>query len=332
MKRPSYPWFKILIWLFACFQAMSAHSISFQNSEHLSIENLKKFMDWFTYSPHPMGSKEQVKIANDLHATLKKMNLKVSEMKFDVDVPNLDSSKFGGKVAMATLTKKVTGINIIATKKGTDNCSIILGGHYDTKYFSQFKFVGANDGGSSTVLLLELARILQKTKAKKESYLQKCDIHFIFFDGEEAFLNDWNDGLNYLGIQDNTYGSKEFVKKQVKNKNGIKFYANKKINLVIILDMVGHKNQKLFFTKGSDTKYADTFIQHAKDLDISNFPYQIEDDHISFAQEGIPFLHIIDWKNLDEWHTSNDTIDIISFEKIKNLGNSIKYFLMSERK
>ena len=332
MKHPSYPWFKILIWLFACIQAMAAHSISFQNSEHLSIENLKKFMDWFTNSPHPMGSKEQVKIANDLQETLKKMNLKVREMKFDVEVPNLDSTKFGGKVAMAGLTKKVTGINVVATRKGSDNCSIILGGHYDTKYFSQFKFVGANDGGSSTVLLLELARVLQKTKEKKESYLQKCDIHFVFFDGEEAFLNEWNDGLNYLGIQDNTYGSKEFVKTQIKSKNGTKIFDNKKIELVIILDMIGHKNQKLYFTKGSNTKLAEIFIQHAKEIDISNFPYQIEDDHIPFSQEEISFLHIIDWKNLDEWHTSNDTKNIISFEKIKNLGNSIKYFLISERK
>ena len=34
----------------------------------------------------------------------------------------------------------------------------IIGGHYDTKLFREFTFVGANDGGSSTAFLLELAR------------------------------------------------------------------------------------------------------------------------------------------------------------------------------
>ena len=66
-------------------------------------------------------------------------------------------------------------------------------GHYDTKLFKEFRFVGANDGGSSTALLIELARVV---KARQNTFT----IELIFFDGEEATLRDW-------GGTDHTYGS-----------------------------------------------------------------------------------------------------------------------------
>ncbi len=331
MKCPSYSWFKILISLYALSQTAVIYPISFQNSPQFSIENLKKFMDWYTKAPHPMGTKEQFKIASELMQTLKRMDLNVQELKFEAIIPNYNGKKLGGTIETDKMTDKTTGINIIASKKGKENCSFILGGHYDTKYFKDFRFIGANDGGSSTVLLLELARIMKKSKFPANSYANLCDIHFIFFDGEEAFLNDWNDGKNILGLDDHTYGSTAFVKELQKDSKGNYIYQKKKIELVLILDMIGHKNQQLFITKGSDSNSTQKFLQSAKNLDIFLAGFPIEDDHSAFAEKNIPFIHIIDWKNLNEWHTVNDTKEIISFAAIKKLAEAIKLFLSSER-
>ena len=74
---------------------------------------------------------------------------------------------------------------------------IVIAGHYDTKLYRQFRFVGASDGGSSAAFLLELARVL---KARKNP----LTIELLFLDGEEARLPEW-------GGTDNTYGSRHYV-------------------------------------------------------------------------------------------------------------------------
>ena len=88
-------------------------------------------------------------------------------------------------------------VNLIATIPGARKERIAIAGHYDTKLFREFRFVGANDGGSSTAFLIELARVL---KARANAFT----IELIFFDGEEATLRDW-------GGTDHTYGSQYYV-------------------------------------------------------------------------------------------------------------------------
>lgn len=331
MKRPFFSWFILILGLIAIEKAMPALPLSFQNSPNFSIENLKKFMEWYTKNPHPMGTIAQAKLANELKQTLTHMGLSVQEMQFSAEIPNYNAKKLGGDLVTSSLTTKVTGRNIIATKKGKENCSVILGGHYDTKYFKDFKFVGANDGGSSTVLLLELARVMQHSTFAHSAYASACDLHFVFFDGEEAFLTEWNWGQHHLGIQDNTYGSTAFVKSLVQDKKGNYFLRNKKLEFVVILDMVGHKKQQLSITNGSHIKLSEKLLQNAKNVNISKVDFSMEDDHTPFSKANIPFIHIIDWKNLDEWHTSRDTIQIISFEAIQKFGEVLKQFLASER-
>ena len=88
-------------------------------------------------------------------------------------------------------------VNLIATIPGKRPDRIVIGGHYDTKLFREFRFVGANDGGSSAAFLIELARVL---KARANPFT----VEIVFFDGEEAMLPDWGPG-------DNTYGSRHYV-------------------------------------------------------------------------------------------------------------------------
>jgi len=68
--------------------------------------------------------------------------------------------------------------NIIITKTGSvyPNTFLIIDGHYDT-----LNGVGANDNGSGTVLMLELARLLKDVETE-------YSIKFIHFSGEEAGL------------------------------------------------------------------------------------------------------------------------------------------------
>ncbi len=75
----------------------------------------------------------------------------------------------------------------------------VIGSHYDTKLYENFTFVGANDGGSSTGLLVELARTLA------ERPVVASRIELVFFDGEEAF------GTN-ITSKDGLYGSRHYAR------------------------------------------------------------------------------------------------------------------------
>ena len=93
-------------------------------------------------------------------------------------------------------------VNLIATIPGASSNRLIIGGHFDTKRFREFRFVGANDGGSSAAFLIELARVLKSRK-------NALTIEVLFLDGEEAVV-DWTG-------TDNTYGSRHYVATARKN-------------------------------------------------------------------------------------------------------------------
>ena len=64
---------------------------------------------------------------------------------------------------------KVPMVNLIATIPGARKDRIVIAGHYDTKRFAQFRFVGASDGGSSAAFVLELARVLKRAGTPSRS-------------------------------------------------------------------------------------------------------------------------------------------------------------------
>src|SRR5438270_10175681 len=75
--------------------------------------------------------------------------------------------------------------NFIAKYPGTTDDVIVICGHYDTLY-GRPDFVGANDGGSSAALLLELADQFRGRKRSGPA------VWLVWFDGEEAF-DKWTD-------------------------------------------------------------------------------------------------------------------------------------------
>jgi len=191
--------------------------------------------------------------------------------------------------------------NIIAKFAGRSGRAIAVSGHYDTKKMANF--VGANDGGSSTGVLLELAAALQGRP-------RVDDVYVIFFDGEEAF-HEWTD-------TDSLYGSRHLAEKW--NADG----TNRRLKALINVDMTGDKNLRLIWDTNSVASVRKLVWDVADSLGYSGaFPRQgspIADDHMPFINAGVRAVDLIDFDSQTTfWHTPQDTIDKLdphSFEVI----------------
>ncbi|MEK7830819.1 MAG: M28 family peptidase, partial [Acidobacteriota bacterium] len=127
------------------------------------------------FGPRPAGSAAIEKTREYLVKELKSYGLNATLDEFTDTTPH-------GKTKFK---------NVIAELPGETANTIIISSHYDTKEFKEFRFVGANDGGSSTGILLEIARVMAADKQKR-----KFTYQFVFFDGEEAFCQEWSECLN----------------------------------------------------------------------------------------------------------------------------------------
>ena len=122
-----------------------------------------------SYGPRPAGSPALAESRRWIIAQLKDAGAQVEEDAFTASTPV-------GQIPMT---------NLIAKFPGARSKVVMVAGHYDTKLFENFRFVGANDGASSAALLLELARELHGRKHALTYWL-------VFFDGEEA-IREWTD-------------------------------------------------------------------------------------------------------------------------------------------
>jgi Zn-dependent M28 family amino/carboxypeptidase len=195
--------------------------------------------------------------------------------------------------------------NVVLTLPGTSAGTIVLGGHYDTKLFREFRFVGANDGGSSAAMLLELARAL---KGRKHAFT----IELVFFDGEEAFV-DWRG-------TDHTYGSRHYV--QQAQKAG----TLKGVRAMVLVDMIGDRDLRLRREARSTPWLTDLLWTSAQKLGygahFSDEAEAIEDDHVNFLNAGVPAVDLIDLEYAP-WHTADDTLDKVSARSLQVVGDVV---------
>ena len=250
--------------------------------------------------PRPPGSKQIEKARKYIVEQLKSYGLKVTTDEFTAETPE-------GKRKMA---------NVTAELAGESDDFIILASHYDTKLFKEFRFVGANDGGSSTGVLLELARVLSAS-ARKPS----CTYRFVFFDGEEAFCREW-DECSKPDAPDNTYGSRRYV---ARLKEGDEL---KRLRALILLDMVGYRRLSLGRDTLSTRWLVDTIWQTARELGYEQQfverPEDIgSDDHEPFLKAGVDAVDIIQLNSYPHWHTRDDTLDKISPQALKIVGEVV---------
>lgn len=195
--------------------------------------------------------------------------------------------------------------NIIAKFRGLSGHAIAISGHYDTKKLANF--VGANDGGSSTGMLLEFAAALQGRK-------RTDDIYLVFFDGEEA-IHDWT-------ATDSVYGSRHLAEKWTAD--GTISHLKALINV----DMTGDKNLKLIYDQNSTPSLRKVIWDVADSLGYAAaFPRQataIDDDHIPFINAGVRAVDLIDFESQNTfWHTPQDTMDKLDPRSFEIVGSVV---------
>jgi len=196
-------------------------------------------------------------------------------------------------------------VNLIARRSGGGKPIVALASHYDTKYYENLTFLGANDGGSSTGLLLELARVL----AGRDDGL---DYWLVFLDGEEAFI-EWS-------TFDSTYGSRHLARRWKEDGTA------GKVRALLLLDMVGDRSLGLLKDRNSTPWLMDLVWNTAAEAGfqaiLSSTETHMEDDHIPFIDAGIPSVDIIDM-DYPPWHTAQDTLDKISAGSLEKVGNLV---------
>ena len=195
--------------------------------------------------------------------------------------------------------------NFIVRFPGKKNGVIILATHYETNYpLRNINFVGANDGGATTGLLLAIADQLRDSVAKSKA-LDGYSVWLVFFDGEEA-IQSWTDS-------DSTYGSRHLAARW--GRDG----TLGRIKAFILADMIGDKDLDIQRESQSTDWLVDLVRQAARKFGYDRYFFQkeepVSDDHLPFVRRGVPSIDVIDLDygpNNSYHHTVQDTMDKVS--------------------
>jgi glutaminyl-peptide cyclotransferase len=243
-----------------------------------------------SFGPRPSGSQAILQLQDYITSQLSSSGCTVETDAFSADTP---AGRMSFKNILVKIQGEQPGIFLLAT-------------HYDTKKLDNF--VGADDGGSSTGVMLEVARNLC---AKHGRYA----VWIAFFDGEEAIRKEWQD-------PDNRYGSRQMAAKMAASGD------LKKVRAMILADIVGGKSLRVKREQNSTKRLTDLVWETAKQLGYGEIfidqATPVEDDHLSFVARGVPAVDIIDMENsAGYWHTPQDTLDKISAKSLSIVGHVI---------
>lgn len=197
---------------------------------------------------------------------------------------------------------KDTGYNVIGYLPGKSDTTIVIGAHFDhlgwgnesSRYTGKEKMIhyGADDNGSGSAGLLELARYFSSRKEQLH-----YSILFASFSGEEA------------GILGSSYYSRNATIDLAKTR------------MMLNMDMIGRlKDQEsglAVFGTGTCTEFAEYFKNLTRDGLKMAFrePGTGPSDHTAFYNNGIPVLHFFTGAHVD-YHKPSDTPDKIDNEGI----------------
>ncbi len=206
-------------------------------------------------------------------------------------------------------------INNIIGKRGNVPAQILIGAHYDTRFFAdndpdpakrQEAVPGANDGASGVAVLLELARSLPE---------DTVPVWLVFFDTED---NGRIEGWEWI------LGSRAFVEEVPIDPRA-----------VVIVDMIGDADLNMYLEKNSDPEIrAEIWAAAASlgynDVFIEKERYSMLDDHTPFLEAGIPAVDIIDF-DYKHWHTTADTPDKVSADSLHAVGDTLWHWIASQK-
>ncbi|HRK35710.1 MAG TPA: M28 family peptidase [Candidatus Hydrogenedentes bacterium] len=263
-----------------------------------AYESLKKIV---AVGPRPPGSREAEQTRTIIRTELEAAGLEVMALPFEAETP------YGKK----------TMVNMVGVVKGDTHGIIALSNHYDTKYLPEIRFVGANDGGSTTAWMLEMARALGPSRKGRTIWL-------IWFDGEEAF-KEWTDS-------DSLYGSREFVRYLRREK------LLDSLHTLINVDMIGDCYLGVFRDAGAPSWLQNAIWKKAAELGYDkHFTARstvIQDDHTPFRFAGVQCINLIDYEyggspleHSNTWHTENDNIDRVCPDSLQAVGDVIYHAL-----
>jgi peptidase M28-like protein len=235
--------------------------------------------------PRPAGSPAAAKARAYILGELRAAGVAARAEPFEADTPH-------GRLKMA---------NVVAALAGRRPDVIMLAGHYDTKWFRDVRFVGANDGGSSAALLIELARRLA---ARPREYTYWV----VWFDGEEA-REAWSAG-------DSLYGSR-FMARELARRAALP-------RALIVADMIGDRElgirREAFSTAWLTDIIWATAARRGEGVHFLPEALTVEDDHAPFLRAGVPSALLIDF-DYPPWHTPEDTLDKVSARSLAIVGN-----------
>jgi|SRR5579872_6039859 len=247
------------------------------------------------------GSPGHKKTEDLIHQVLQKDGARVEADDFTATTPR-------GPIAVHNIIGK---FNVSGDSKQQ---IFILAGHYDTLF--QKGFIGANDGGSSTAILLAFADALAGQKTKMQIWLVWTDL-------EEA--------INSFTGDDGLYGSRHLAQKLAANG------TRSRVRGFFLLDMIGDKQLGVARETESNRQLQDFIARAAGQLGYSQYFFQYDvaiiDDHVPFITAGIPAVDVVDarfgrmglaFDSMGEFHHANtDTMDKVSQQSLEVVGRTI---------
>jgi glutaminyl-peptide cyclotransferase len=244
--------------------------------------------------PRPVGSANHRKVEDYILAHLKGD---------DIESDAFDIAPSEGKFPVR---------NIIAKFPGTKDGIVVIASHYDTNYpLRDTSYIGANDGASSSALLLELANQLRGKK--RDGY----SVWLLWDDAEESMKLPWFD-------PESLYGVRHLAQKW--QDDG----TLKKIKAFLLADMIGDADLNVEHDTYSTPWLEDMIYQAATRLGFQSHFFArdmpVEDDHVPFVQRGVPSADLIDFDygyNDSLHHTTQDTLDKLSPKSLEIVGSVI---------
>jgi glutaminyl-peptide cyclotransferase len=279
---------KALIVFLCAVPLVAQHSAPLHFSGSAALEFTRSVVQ---FGPRPIDSPAHRKLEGFILAKMRTFGCPVEQDTFTAQTP--------------AGPKRIN--NIIAKVRGQSDQLVVLTGHYDTKFMEGRNFVGANDGGSSTGFLLEMARVLCGKR-------QKNTVLLVWLDGEEA-VRTWTQ-------DDSLYGSRHLSKRW--QDDG----TLRRVKAIVNVDMIGDGDLIIVHEWNStaclrklvwDTAASLGYARHFSVVDGA-----IEDDHIPFLRAGAAALDLIDFDygpGNSWWHTDQDTIDKLSAQSFQVIGN-----------
>ncbi|KAB7503077.1 Glutaminyl-peptide cyclotransferase [Armadillidium nasatum] len=227
-----------------------------------------------------------------------------------------------------------TFTNILATLNPSATRRLVLACHYDSKYTPK-GFLGATDSAVPCSMLINLAFVMRNYLDKHKQERSDLTLQFIFFDGEEAFVQ-WT-------ATDSLYGARKLASKlhATSFPPGQETNELHRMDLFVLLDLIGTEDCGFYSLFSESEKWygrLSDFEKRLMRLGLINkrtqmlrnqkvYGARIEDDHVPFLRKGVPILHLIATPFPSVWHKMSDNMESLHPPSIQNMNTLLRAFV-----